>query len=216
MGTIGAALPRPKAILSVSAHWYIEDAAVTVSTAPRATHDFGGFPRKLYQAQYPAPGDPSRAARVQKLLAPAPVRRDDRWGWTTVLGRFCATSILKPIFQLLNLALMKRNRPRSTTKLASAWRCCEKRAFSSSAAATSSIICMPTDGDGTCPSHTTGPLCSRREFANCWFLKITSLCSHIRINSAAKPSWPCPRPNIICRCFTSSARVPLQGMLHFQ
>ncbi len=77
---IGATLPKPKAILSVSAHWYIEDAAVTVSTAPRTIHDFGGFPRELYQVQYPAPGDPDLAARVQRLLAPVPVRRDDRWG----------------------------------------------------------------------------------------------------------------------------------------
>jgi 4,5-DOPA dioxygenase extradiol len=78
--SIGATLPKPKAILSVSAHWYIEDAAVTVSTAPRTIHDFGGFPRELYQVQYPAPGDPDLAARVQKLLAHVPVRRDDRWG----------------------------------------------------------------------------------------------------------------------------------------
>jgi 4,5-DOPA dioxygenase extradiol len=77
---IGATLSRPKAILSVSAHWYIEDAAVTVSTAPRTIHDFGGFPRELYQVQYPAPGDPDLAARVQKLLPPVRVRRDDRWG----------------------------------------------------------------------------------------------------------------------------------------
>jgi 4,5-DOPA dioxygenase extradiol len=66
--------------VGTSAHWYIEGAAVTVSTAPRMIHDFGGFPRELYQVQYPAPGDPNLAARVQKLLAPVPVRRDDRWG----------------------------------------------------------------------------------------------------------------------------------------
>ncbi len=77
---LGAAYPRPKAILSVSAHWYIEDAAVTVSTAPKTIHDFGGFPRELYQVQYPAPGDPDLAARVQKLLSPIAVRRDERWG----------------------------------------------------------------------------------------------------------------------------------------
>jgi 4,5-DOPA dioxygenase extradiol len=77
---IAESLPRPKAILSVSAHWYIEDAAVTVSTAPRTIHDFGGFPPELYQVQYPAPGDSGLAARVQKLLAPVPVRRDDSWG----------------------------------------------------------------------------------------------------------------------------------------
>jgi 4,5-DOPA dioxygenase extradiol len=65
---IAKSLPRPKAILSVSAHWYIEDAAVTVSTAPRTIHDFGGFPRELYEVQYPAPGDSDLAVRVQKLL----------------------------------------------------------------------------------------------------------------------------------------------------
>src|SRR5438034_11107354 len=48
---LGNALPNPKAILSVSAHWYIQDAAVTVSTAPRTIHDFGVFPRELYQVQ---------------------------------------------------------------------------------------------------------------------------------------------------------------------
>ena len=77
---IGARLPRPKAILCVSAHWYIQDAAVTVSIAPRTIHDFGGFPRELYQVQYAAPGDPDLAVRVQKLLAPLPVRLDERWG----------------------------------------------------------------------------------------------------------------------------------------
>ena len=78
--TIGGQLQRPKAILCISAHWYIEDAAVTVSTAPRTIHDFGGFPQELYQVQYPAPGDPDLALRVQQLLAPLPVRFDDRWG----------------------------------------------------------------------------------------------------------------------------------------
>lgn len=78
--TVGSRLPKPKAILSISAHWYIEDAAVTISTAPRTIHDFGGFPRELYQVQYPAPGDPELALRVQKLLAPLPVRMDESWG----------------------------------------------------------------------------------------------------------------------------------------
>jgi 4,5-DOPA dioxygenase extradiol len=77
---IGTSLPRPKTILCVSAHWYVQDAAVTVSTSPRTIHDFGGFPRELYQVQYPAPGDPDLALRVQKLLAPLPVRLDERWG----------------------------------------------------------------------------------------------------------------------------------------
>ena len=77
---IGASLPRPKAILCISAHWYIQDAAVTVSAVPRTIHDFGGFPRELFEVQYPAPGEPELATRVQKLLAPLPVRRDESWG----------------------------------------------------------------------------------------------------------------------------------------
>ena len=77
---IGASLPRPKAILCISAHWYIPDAAVTVSTAPRTIHDFGGFSHELFEVQYPAPGEPELASRVQKLLSPLPVRRDESWG----------------------------------------------------------------------------------------------------------------------------------------
>lgn len=77
---IGLRLPRPKAILCISAHWFIQDAAVTVSTAPKTIHDFGGFPRELYDVQYPAVGDPDLARRVQHLLAPLPVRLDERWG----------------------------------------------------------------------------------------------------------------------------------------
>jgi 4,5-DOPA dioxygenase extradiol len=77
---IGIRIRRPKAILAISAHWYVPEAAVTISTSPKTIHDFGGFPRELYEVQYPAPGDPDLAARVQQLLAPAPVRLDNRWG----------------------------------------------------------------------------------------------------------------------------------------
>jgi 4,5-DOPA dioxygenase extradiol len=77
---IGEDLPRPKAILSVSAHWFAPETAVTASVSPRTIHDFGGFPRELYEVQYPAPGDPDLAQCVQKLLAPLPVRLDDSWG----------------------------------------------------------------------------------------------------------------------------------------
>lgn len=77
---IGEQTPRPKAILSISAHWFVPETGVTVSTAPRTIHDFGGFPRELYQVQYPAPGDPDLARRVQQLLAPVPVKLDNSWG----------------------------------------------------------------------------------------------------------------------------------------
>ena len=77
---VGAAIPRPAAILCISAHWFVPETGVTVSTAPRTIHDFGGFPAALYQVQYPAPGDPTLARRVQQMLAPLPVALDERWG----------------------------------------------------------------------------------------------------------------------------------------
>jgi len=77
---IGQKLQRPKAILSISAHWFVPDTGVTVSTAPRTIHDFGGFPEPLYQVKYPAPGDPALARRVQALLSPLHVASDNSWG----------------------------------------------------------------------------------------------------------------------------------------
>src|SRR5690348_2528805 len=73
---IGQEMPKPTAILSISAHWFVPETGVTITTAPRTIHDFGGFPRELYQVQYPAPGDPALARRVQKMLAPLPVALD--------------------------------------------------------------------------------------------------------------------------------------------
>ena len=78
--TVGTGIPRPKAIVCVSAHWYVPDTAVTISTSPRTIHDFGGFPEALFRVQYPAPGDPDLARRIQRLLAPTPVSFDERWG----------------------------------------------------------------------------------------------------------------------------------------
>ncbi len=77
---IGAQISRPRAILAVSAHWFVANTALTISTAPRTIHDFGGFPDALYQVQYPAPGNPKLARRVQALLAPQDAALDDTWG----------------------------------------------------------------------------------------------------------------------------------------
>lgn len=77
---IGGSMPRPHAILCISAHWYLPATRVTAMPAPRTIHDFGGFPRELYEVQYPAPGDPQLARRIASLLAPLRVGLDTEWG----------------------------------------------------------------------------------------------------------------------------------------
>ena len=77
---MGAEMPKPTAILSISAHWYVPETGVTVSTAPRTIHDFGGFPQELYQVQYAALGSPALARRIQQLLSPLAVNLDNSWG----------------------------------------------------------------------------------------------------------------------------------------
>jgi len=77
---IGRTTARPNAILSISAHWFVPETGVTIATSPRTIHDFGGFPRELFQVQYPAPGDPALARKVQELLAPLEVKLDNSWG----------------------------------------------------------------------------------------------------------------------------------------
>jgi 4,5-DOPA dioxygenase extradiol len=77
---IGERLPRPRAIVVVSAHWYMPGVAVTAMASPRTIHDFGGFPRELYEFRYSAPGDPDLARRLRDALQPQYVVLDDRWG----------------------------------------------------------------------------------------------------------------------------------------
>jgi 4,5-DOPA dioxygenase extradiol len=77
---IGLSIPRPKAIVCISAHWYVPGTSVTISDMPRTIHDFGGFPEELYQVKYPAAGDPELARRIQEMLAPIPVKPDESWG----------------------------------------------------------------------------------------------------------------------------------------
>jgi 4,5-DOPA dioxygenase extradiol len=100
---IGASVPRPRAILSVSAHWYTRGTAVTAMREPRTIHDFHGFPKPLYEVRYPAPGDPALAARVRALAAPVDAQLDEEWGldhgtWQVLMHAFPEAKI--PVVQL--------------------------------------------------------------------------------------------------------------------
>jgi 4,5-DOPA dioxygenase extradiol len=77
---IAKTLPKPKAVLCVSAHWVTEGTGVTAMPKPKTIHDFYGFPEELYQIRYPAKGSMELAKRVQKLIQSVPVDLDLEWG----------------------------------------------------------------------------------------------------------------------------------------
>ncbi len=77
---VGAKVPKPSAILSISAHWYLPAALVTAMDNPRTIHDFGGFPRELYEVKYPAPGAPNLAKSIKDILSPISIGLDEEWG----------------------------------------------------------------------------------------------------------------------------------------
>jgi 4,5-DOPA dioxygenase extradiol len=100
---IGRSMPRPKAIVCVSAHWYLPATLVTAMEQPRTIHDFGGFPRALYEVEYPAPGAPLLVDRLRTLLQPAEVAADTEWGldhgtWSVLVHLFPDADI--PVVQL--------------------------------------------------------------------------------------------------------------------
>lgn len=100
---MGKSLPHPKAILSISAHWLTPDTRVTGMAQPKTIHDFGGFPKKLFDQQYPAPGSPEMAKLTQDIVNYSHIQSDDSWGldhgtWSVLLPMYPAADI--PVYQL--------------------------------------------------------------------------------------------------------------------
>jgi len=100
---LGREIRKPRAVLCVSAHWYKPGTSVTAMPQPRTIHDFGGFPRELFEVQYPAPGDAAVAREVQQALAPLDVEPDQSWGldhgtWSVLCHVFPNADV--PVLQL--------------------------------------------------------------------------------------------------------------------
>jgi 4,5-DOPA dioxygenase extradiol len=102
----GTRLPRPRLILCVSAHWLTSGWWVTAMERPRTIHDFGGFPRELFEQQYPAPGAPAAAREISGMLQPAagqpPLALDQGWGLD-----HGAWSVLKPMFPAADIPIIQ-------------------------------------------------------------------------------------------------------------
>src|SRR5579871_1645543 len=100
---VGHKLPKPSAILCISAHWETRGTFITSMEQPRTIHDFGGFPRKLFEVEYPAPGSPTLAQLAQQTIHRTKIGLDTTWGldhgtWSVLARMFPDATI--PVVQL--------------------------------------------------------------------------------------------------------------------
>ena len=106
---LGRTLPRPKAILAITAHWETQGRThVTAGPHPRTIHDFRGFPQALYDITYPAPGSPELAARVSELLGTDRVLADGGWGFD-----HGAWGVVQPMFPAADIPMVAMSLDRS-------------------------------------------------------------------------------------------------------
>jgi 4,5-DOPA dioxygenase extradiol len=99
----GKTIPKPNAVLCVSAHWETKGTFVTAMEMPKTIHDFGGFPKALYEIQYPAPGSPSLANETKQMIKKTVLGLDDKWGldhgcWSVVKSLYPDADV--PVIQL--------------------------------------------------------------------------------------------------------------------
>ena len=100
---LGESIPKPEAILCISAHWETKGTFVTVLPKPPTIHDFGGFPLELFAVQYPAPGSPDLAAETKRIVTKTVVGLDDRWGldhgaWSVIRNMYPLADI--PVIEM--------------------------------------------------------------------------------------------------------------------
>lgn len=99
---IAKTLPKPNAILCISAHWYTNGTKVTAMEMPKTIHDFGGFPKELFEVQYPAKGSPELALETKNILQPTLVELDEKWGLD-----HGAWSVIKHLYPNANIPVIQ-------------------------------------------------------------------------------------------------------------
>jgi len=100
---VAQSIPKPKAILCISAHWQSTGTQVTAMAQPKTIHDFSGFPQALFEVSYPAPGSPELAQLIQQTVRSTPVEPDQQWGldhgaWSVLCRMFPAADV--PVVQI--------------------------------------------------------------------------------------------------------------------